>query len=166
MRDLAVETVARNFTERWIATFGVPTTITAESGTQFESQLFSELTHLLGTNWIRTTAYHPQTNGLIEGFPRQLKAAPAAHSVKEDLNCSASEMAFGVPLKLSGQFLFPSDKSSWPNPINYAERLRFHMLNLQTLPSRPTSNPIFTPTDLNTCSHVFLPHDAVRKPLQ
>ncbi|VDL62095.1 unnamed protein product [Hymenolepis diminuta] len=30
----------------------------------------------------------------------------------------------------------------------------------------PTSNPIFIPTDLKTCSHVFLRYDAVRKPLQ
>ncbi|VUZ56637.1 unnamed protein product [Hymenolepis diminuta] len=79
MRDLAAETVARIFTERWIATFGVPSTITTDRGTQFESQLFSELTKLLGTNRIRTTAYHPQANGLVECFHRQLEAALAAH---------------------------------------------------------------------------------------
>ncbi|VUZ54259.1 unnamed protein product [Hymenolepis diminuta] len=73
-------------------------------------------------------------------------------------------MVFGVPLKLPGQFLSPLDKSFWPNPINYVERLRSHMQNLQALPTRPTSNPIFIPTDLKTCSHVFLRHDAVRKP--
>ncbi|VUZ53876.1 unnamed protein product [Hymenolepis diminuta] len=149
MRDLAEETVARTFTERWIATFGVPTTITTDRGTQIESQPFSELTTLLGTNRIRTTAYHPQANGLVERFHRQLKAALAPHctperwtevlplvllgirtAVKEDLNCSAAEMVFGVPLKLLGQFLSPSDKSSWPNPVNYVERLRSHMQNL------------------------------------
>ncbi|VUZ50530.1 unnamed protein product [Hymenolepis diminuta] len=33
MRDLAAETVARIFTERWIATFSVPSTITTDRGT-------------------------------------------------------------------------------------------------------------------------------------
>ncbi|VUZ52707.1 unnamed protein product [Hymenolepis diminuta] len=40
------------------------------------------------------------------------------------------------------------------------------MQNLQAFLTRLTSNPIFIPTDLKTCSHVFLHHDAVRKPLQ
>ncbi|VUZ50496.1 unnamed protein product [Hymenolepis diminuta] len=75
-------------------------------------------------------------------------------------------MVFGVPLKPPGQFLFPSDKSFWPNPVNYVERLCSHMQNLQALPTRPTSNPIFIPTDPKTCSHVFPRHDAVRNPLQ
>ncbi|VUZ43745.1 unnamed protein product [Hymenolepis diminuta] len=39
------------------------------------------------------------------------------------------------------------------------------MHNLQATPTRPTSNPIFIPADLTTCSHVFLRSDSVRKPL-
>ncbi|VUZ38598.1 unnamed protein product [Hymenolepis diminuta] len=112
--------------------------------------LFSELINLLGTNRIRTNAYHPQANGLVERFHCQLKAVLAAHctperwtevlllvllgirtAVKEDLNCPAAEMVFGVSLKLPSQFVSPSDKSFWPNPVSYVERLRSHMQNLQ-----------------------------------
>ncbi|VUZ51983.1 unnamed protein product [Hymenolepis diminuta] len=185
MRHLAAETVVRTFTVGWIAKFDFHSTITTDHGTQFESHLFSELTNLLGTNRIRTIAYHPQANDLVERFHRQLKAALTAHcsperwtealslvllgirtAFKDDLNCSAAEMIFGVPLKLPGEFLSPSNNSFWPNPLNYVQRLRSHMQNLQALPIRFVCNPIFIPTDLKTCSHILLCHDAVRKPLQ
>ena len=53
----------------------VPSTIVTDHGRQFESHLWSELMSLLGSKRSRTTAYHPQTNGMIERFHRQLKAA-------------------------------------------------------------------------------------------
>ncbi|KAM3181224.1 hypothetical protein ACTXT7_014779 [Hymenolepis weldensis] len=40
------------------------------------------------------------------------------------------------------------------------------MQKLQAVHIRPTSNPIFTPIDLKSCSHVFLRHDAVQNPIQ
>lgn len=75
-------------------------------------------------------------------------------------------MVLGVPLKLPAEFLSPSNNSFWPNPVNYVERLCSHMQNLQALPTHSVSNPLFIPTDLKTCSHIFLPHDVVNKPPQ
>lgn len=37
--------------------------------------MFTELTNLLGSHRITTSAYHPQANGMVERFHRQLKAA-------------------------------------------------------------------------------------------
>ncbi|VDL60513.1 unnamed protein product [Hymenolepis diminuta] len=74
-------------------------------------------------------------------------------------------MVFGVPLKL-GQFLSPSNNCFWSNPLNYVERLRSHVQNLQPHPTRPVFDPIFFLADLKTCSSIFLPLGAVRKPLQ
>ncbi|BHF79607.1 hypothetical protein SprV_0702272800 [Sparganum proliferum] len=71
--DISAETVARAFLNHWVSNFGVPATVTTDRGSQFESTLFRELTCLLGTNRNRTTAYHPQANGLVERFHRQLK---------------------------------------------------------------------------------------------
>jgi hypothetical protein len=44
-------------------------------GCLFESTLWTQLTHLLGSRRLRTTSYHPFTNGLVEKFNGQLKAA-------------------------------------------------------------------------------------------
>ncbi|KAL1138911.1 hypothetical protein AAG570_008973 [Ranatra chinensis] len=47
-------------------------------GRQFESQLFTRLTIVLGIQRLRTTAYHPQANGVVERWHRSLKAALTA----------------------------------------------------------------------------------------
>ena len=71
--DISAETVAQAFVSSWIARFGVPSTITTDRGSQFESSLWTQLMRLLGTERIRTTSYHPIANGLVEQFHRQLK---------------------------------------------------------------------------------------------
>ena len=54
--NITAETVAKAFVEKWIAMFGV----------QFESNPFKQLSRLLGSRHIRTTAYHPSANGLVQ----------------------------------------------------------------------------------------------------
>ena len=109
--NIETETVAKAFISRWVATFGVPAFIRTDRGSQFESKLFNRLSQLLGIKRIRTTAYHPIANGLVERFHRQLKAAIKAlnnpnHWVdsiplillgirtahKVDLHCSSAEI--------------------------------------------------------------------------
>ena len=108
----------------WIARFGVPLDITSDRGSQFTSQLWSDISQFLGTKHHRTTAYHPQANGLVERFHRHLKSALRARltgprwiyelpwvllgirtSPKEDIGCSSAELVYGAPLTVPGQFL-------------------------------------------------------------
>lgn len=51
----------------WLAKFGVPLYVVTDRGSQFESELFQELSKVVGCSYrLRTTTYHPQTNGFIE----------------------------------------------------------------------------------------------------
>ena len=72
---ITAEAVAQAFLSGWISRFGVPSTIVTDCGRQFESHLRTNLMSLLGSKRARTTTYHPQTNGMVERFHRQLKAA-------------------------------------------------------------------------------------------
>ena len=55
-------------------------TLLAHPVSQFESQLFTALLQLTGCQRIRTTAYHPASNGMIERWYRCLKAAIMFHA--------------------------------------------------------------------------------------
>ena len=75
LTNITADTVAKAFVGGWIARFGVPSTVVTDRGGQFESDLWRELSRILGTTRCRTTAYHPCANGLVECFHRQLKAS-------------------------------------------------------------------------------------------
>lgn len=92
--DQTAETVAKAFIENWISRYGVPLRITSDQGRQFESHLFQQLNQILGVKHFRTTAYHPQANGMIERFHRTLKASLKC---KENIN-----WANELPLVLLG----------------------------------------------------------------
>lgn len=181
--DISAETIVRAFYRSWICRYGVPAKVTTDQGRQFESELFRNLTQVLGTKRCRTTAYHPQTNGCIERWHRTLKTALTAHlinstrwtdllstvllglraAVREDNNGSAAELVFGQPLCLPGELLTPTQRTE--DTMEFLRRLREHMKNLRPAPHRPSTSQIFVPKDLKTCSHVFLRNDAVRQPL-
>ena len=181
--DITAETVARAFISGWIARFGTPATISTDRGRQFESELFTHLMQLLGTKRIRTTAYHPIANGLVERLHHQLKASLKAQpdpsnwteslpmvllgirtAVKEDIHCTAAEVVYGTTLRLPGQFF--SASSSDIDPTSYVQRLKSTMQQLHAPPVRPHHRTVHIPDSLTTCTHVFIRHDAIRKPLQ
>ena len=125
--DITAVTVAEAFVSGWVARFGVPSTITTNRGQQFESPLLTGLMTLLGSHRIRTTAYHPQANGLVEHFHRQLKAAHSSSywvdilhvvllgirtSVKHDFGCSAAELVYGTTLRILGEFFSATNDCS------------------------------------------------------
>ena len=53
---------------------GIPDEILTDQGTNFMSALLQEIYRLLHIKRIRTTPYHPQTDGLVERFNSTLKA--------------------------------------------------------------------------------------------
>ena len=184
--DITAPTVAQAFVSGWIVRFGTPSTITTDRGTQFESDLFKQLMHLLGSHRIRTTAYHPAANGLVERFHRQLKAglstAPRTEWIatlplvllgirsclKEDLHCTTSELVYGTTLRLPGEF-FDSISSAHPVPDShtYLSRLRHTMQQLRPVPTtHHVHHKPHVTKELSSSTHVFVRKDALRKSLQ
>lgn len=184
MTDITAETVATTFFRGWIARFGVPLRVTTDQGRQFQSYLFKALSCLLGTKCIRTTAYHPAANGLVERMHRQLKASLRCHesqrwtetlpivllglrtAVKEDLGASSAELVYGQPIRLPGEF-FGNMPEEHIEPSEFVSKLRTHIRQLRPVaPRQQQSHRPFVFKELQTCDSVFVRHDAGRKPLQ
>ena len=82
VKDLTARTTADAFWKHFLLPYGCPERILTDQGSAFESQLFKELCTLHNCQKIRTTAYHPQGNGLCEKMNQtlieMLRAVPPA----------------------------------------------------------------------------------------
>ena len=70
--DQTAHTIARTLVEGIISRHGVPTEVLSDRGRNFLSDLMREVYHLMGIHKVSTTAYHPQSDGLVERFNRTL----------------------------------------------------------------------------------------------
>jgi len=135
----------------WIARFGVPAIITSDRGAQFTSSLWSAICSLLGIVHRKTTAFHPQANGMVERFHRQLKNSLRAwlaaadwynhlpwvllglrSAPREDSASSAAEAVYGSDLVLPHQFLQSQD----PPSKQFYEDLKNSMSGFRPVPAR------------------------------
>ena len=65
-------TVAHVLVDKVFSVFGIPGQILTDRGAEFEGRLMKELCRILEIEKLRTTAYKPSTNGIIERFHRTL----------------------------------------------------------------------------------------------
>jgi transposase InsO family protein len=124
--------------------YGVPSNITTDRGRQFTLGLWSGLCQRMGVSHITTTAYHPQSNGIVERAHRQIKDALRAcldgaewplhlpwvllqAAPKEDSAISSAELVFGAVFTLSGQFLAAMEQP----PANFIKELQSSLLFLR-----------------------------------
>lgn len=182
--DISAETVARAFTAHWVARFGVPARITTDRGRQFESELFQAMTRIYGITKLRTTAYNPKANGILECIHRPLKAAIRCHQTdrwvdilpiillgfraayRKELKATCAELVYGTSLRLPGEFITPTSTATI-EPSTFAAQLRDHMRKLTPVPaSNHHTGKFFIHPELDKCTHVFVRRDAVRKPLE
>jgi hypothetical protein len=124
LRSTSATDCADALVSGWVARFGVLAHVTSDRGRQFCSSVWDALTRRLGVKMRFTTAYHPQSNGLVERLHRHLKEALRARlagadwpqhlpwvllglgaAPREDSGISAAELVYGCPLSLPGQFL-------------------------------------------------------------
>jgi transposase InsO family protein len=89
---LSTSTCTAALFSRWIGRYGVPDLLTSDRGAQFTSEVWAAVCRRLQIKHNMTTAYHPQSNGLVERFHRQLKEALRAHLA------SRRRRGLGIPL--------------------------------------------------------------------
>ena len=78
-KDQKAKTVADLLVSRVFSRFGPPVLLHSDQGRNFESNLMHEICQLMGTHKSRTTAYHPQCDGLVERQNRTLQEMLAAY---------------------------------------------------------------------------------------
>jgi hypothetical protein len=181
LRDITAERIARALYENWITRYGIPLRVTSDRGSQFISGLFKELNRLLGAEHLKTTAYHPISDGKVERFHRILKSAlmcfgrhwtahlpSVLYGIRatpcDDSGISRAEATFGKPLKLPGEFF---ETTPIVNMTSYVTELKKSLQSIKPIERNRnfTNNKIFVPKDLFTCSRVFVRVDKVKLPL-
>lgn len=185
VENIEATTVAKAFLSGWVARFGPPLRITTDQGRQFESHLFRELNMLLGSQHLRTTAFHPAANGLVERMHRQLKTAIKCHATekwtevlpivllgmrsawREDQQASAAELLYGETLRLPGEFLSPCQSNTTNGSSEFVQNLREYFKELQPVKgTRHGSGKIFIFKDLPTAEQVFVKRGMPSKSLE
>ena len=72
LKDHKAETIAAVLVDEVICRHGVPRSIHTDQGRDFESTLLKNMCELLEVEKTRTTAYHPESDGLVERLNKTL----------------------------------------------------------------------------------------------
>jgi transposase InsO family protein len=171
--DTCVEALISN----WVARFGRPAVITSDRGSQFTSSIWAATCQQLGVKHVTTTAYHPQSNGMVERVHRHLKEGLKARGAaadwpqhlpwvllnirtapKSDSNTSAAEMVYGAALTLPAQLAATEE-----TPAAAADQQRTG----RAIPTRPTTRapPDDIPRHLAAAEMVYVRKGGQQGPL-
>ena len=184
LKDTSANSCAQALIVNWISRLGIPQHITSDRGAQFTSQLWVSISQLLGTELHHTTAYHPQSNGMIERFHRTMKNALRARltspswidslpwvllgirtTPSAELGTSPAELVYGSPLTVPGDV--PRQSSGNMLHSDFLRNLRTTVQQFHAVPaSRHRDIRASVPSTLGASGYVFVRRDAIKPTLQ
>lgn len=187
IKDITSSTVAQAFVSNWISRYGLPLFLTSDRGAQFISFLWKDLMSILGITHNLTTSYHPQSNGMIEKFNKDVKTALKCQDnvndwysklpiimlslrcqFKNDLDATSAEYVFGQTLRIPGDLIDNVPRTlnnNLPLP-SYVDQLKSCMNSLSYIPPRmPLINNDRIDKKLSSASHVYIRNDHVKPAL-
>ena len=83
------------------------------------------------------------------------------NSIKTDLDAAPTQLVFGQELRLPCDFVDPAPREPL-DAGDFARTLARGMRQLRPTQTRRSERNVYVPTELHTCSHVFLRVDSVR----
>ena len=171
IRNINADTVVEIFVNNWVSRFGVPKRIITDQGRQFESKLFQSLLKRLGCQKLRTTAFHPQSNGLVERFHRTLKNSLRSATIVHDWTSNLPYILLGwrnIPSSRYGaspaQLVFGSNTylvndlffGTAPSDDNHLNLVRDYFAKLDTTNKSFNTCKIYIPSNLLNSKFVWL----------
>ena len=185
LAETTADTILQAFIGSWVARYGVPLTVTSDRGPQFTSEAWRATLGRLGMTISTTTAYHPQSNGMVERFHRALKNALRCsvraskswtrslpwvmlglrNAPRMETDSSVAEVVFGTPLRVPG-VCFPEEQRVRQTAKEQLQQARANVaaftpetLNLQKFKETP-----FIAKSLRTVRFVYVRDDRLGKP--
>lgn len=73
LQNITTKSIMKALTQ-FIGVFRIPKVIQSDQGTNFTSGLFAKMLQKLGITHVKSTAYHPESQGAIERFHQTLKS--------------------------------------------------------------------------------------------
>lgn len=184
LAEITAEAVARAFVETWVSRFGVPLYIVSDRGAQFEADLFRCLAAAIGFHRLRTAAYRPQANGMVERRHRVLKTSIMARR---------QDWLSALPVVLLGIRMLPTETGTSPFSAVTGTELLCPRVTVESTSSANIQHQFvrdlarrmseidfrrlsagsahgetasYVPKELDACTHVWVRVDRVRHSLE
>ena len=88
-------------------------------------------------------------------------------ALKVSLQCSRAELVYGTTLCLPGELFYSDTSLSLADTLDYVTQLKATMSKLRApLVRQQDPRKTHVHSDHSSCTHVYIRHDGVRKPLQ
>lgn len=105
MKNASSEEIIENLLDQYIYIFGTPKNILTDQGSNFISELVQQFEYLFKIEHIKTTAWHPQSNGNIERMhstiKNLIKTAIEDNKTEWDMNLKLITLAYNTTISES-----------------------------------------------------------------